>query len=326
MSKRDLLDDPPASPEEERIRETLTSIRRDYGREAAPSERPSRPRFRIRQRASAHRQPQSRPLIADSHPRRRTPPAGPRTLRRTLLVLATAAAVVFAVALALAPHRGGDRAAEEQAEHRAMNLLPGDLPGYAAHAKQHSAAGRQIGARLQRCLGVAGGQRDGSNVVSSPTFTKGSSLLTRQVVSHLGDISGTGGASDFALVRSGRVTTCLKRQLNGVIIPTPSGPPVSISGIRVNQMRTAAPGAKASFGLHVAMSLGARERAVPVHLNLFGYAVGDDEVSLVTLALSHPFPAGLEQHLSSLLVRRVRHVDTVQEHRQATRNRGAASA
>jgi hypothetical protein len=322
MSEHEVLDERSSASEDVRIRETLASIPRDYGRKSKPGERPSRPRLGIGQRPSAQRRPQSRPLVADERSRPQASPSRRRIRWWALLGLLAAGA---AVVLAVVPHGGGDSAAAERAEAGAINLRSGDLPGYAVPAQHDSVAGRQIGVHLQRCLGIGVGQRSGPNDASSPTFTRGSGLLTRQVVSDVTEISGPAGASDFALVRSGRVTACLKRGLNGVTVQTASGLPVRISGVRVNQVRAGAPGAKASFDLHVAMSAGALGQAVPVYLDLIGYAVGDDEVSLVTLALAHPFPARTAKRLSSLLVRRARQVGAAPQHRQVPGKRGAGS-
>jgi hypothetical protein len=305
MARDDVIDERGTSPEDERVQETLVSIRRDYGQEAseAPGATPPRPQ---RSATWSDRSARLRRVGDQRHPARPSPaperPAGRWLLWVLLGLVAAVAAVVVAVGL----HGGGGGSSAARAAAGAINLRAGDLPGYTVQAPQNTATGHQIDARLQSCIGTGAGQHAGSIDVTSPTFASGSGLLARQVESDVTiQRSSRFVASDLALMRSGRVQACLRRALEGLSIPLSTGGAVArIYDVNVTRLPIAARGADRSFGIRVTMSMGARGRHVRLYLDLIGDAVGRDELSLVTFAVTRPFPARTEQRLLSLLVSR----------------------
>ncbi len=227
----------------------------------------------------------------------------PRTGRQWKLVaVAAGAVVVVGLAAFLLLGRGGSSA---EAVAAAINLRASDVPGFTVQASTHSAAGAQFDSKFKSCVGGWTGDHAGSVDVSSPTFASGSGLQAEQVQSDMTLQRSTAiVASDLAFIHSGRIQACLSRAFDGVAAPTSSGVVVAIKNVRIVPLAVPVQGTSGTFGMRVSMTMGALAFNVPVNLDVLGYAVGRDELGLISLAIGRTFSAPAEQQLSQLLVSR----------------------
>lgn len=234
--------------------------------------------------------------------------AGPaRRPRRSWLVAATGIAPVAIVLLAVVLSSGGTGNSAAQAIAQAINLEASDLPGFAVSAPGHSSANRPFSARLKGCVGaslaadVSSGQLAD---ISSPNFTNGSGLQAEQVSSDVTIVRSSAVVTrNFVALGSARFRGCVASTLAGMTVPTRSGITLTVSNVRVASLPTA-PGANRSLGLRTTLDLGAMGRSVPMVLDILGYGVGKDELTLTAFALDRPFPRQTERQLSSLLISR----------------------
>jgi hypothetical protein len=230
------------------------------------------------------------------------PPVKPTSSGPIILALASLA-VVCAVLVFLLPGGGGS---SERAIAQAINLRASDVPGFAAQShSQGTATGSEINSRLKSCVGNWSSHHPGSLDVDSPLFKSGAGRATEEVQSSV-TVQRSRGlvARDLAFIKGGRIQGCVGQAFKGIVIPTSSGVPVTITSAQVGTLTTAVAGSDGSFGMRVIMTLEALGRTVPVSLDLYGYAVGRDELSLMTLAIGRDFPAQSERQLSQLLVTR----------------------
>lgn len=212
-----------------------------------------------------------------------------------------------AVATSAAKASGGGSSAP-RAIARAINLHASDLPGFTAQPPDHSGTGSQIGSRMKGCLGAGWiAQHTGGDLVdvSSPQFASGSGLQAEQVSSDVTIKRSTSLVRrDLAVIQSGRIQGCLGQALDGITIPTQSGPTVTIDHVRAARLAAAGQGSDGSFGIRTTMSMSALGVNVPVTLDILGYAVGRDELSLVTFTIARPFSAQIERQLAAVLISR----------------------
>jgi len=223
------------------------------------------------------------------------------------VIAAGAVAVIAIVALAVIVQGGGTSAERQIAQ--AINLHASDLPGFSVAPPDHAGTGDQIDSRMQNCVGRGTGEHPGAVGMSSPQFTSGSGLQAEQVGSDATIERSTGVvASDLALARSllqsGQMQSCLSQAFDSVTIPTSSGLPVTISRVTAAALSEPVSGSDRSFGLRATIWMSALGRSVPVVLDIIGYAVGRDELTLDTLGIGQPFAPSIEHQLSALLVAR----------------------
>lgn len=233
------------------------------------------------------------------------PTAPPQRSRRRRVLLAGGLAAAALLVVLLSGVLGGT--SPQLAIARAINLRPSDVPGFIVLAATHnSRADSEINARAQRCPGVQGlGHTRAQAEASSPEFKAGAGLTALQVKSEAAiESSRSAVARDLALIRTGRAQACLTQALNGVTIPTSNGTPLTITDVHVLPMSLPANGAEDSFALRISTHMNILGHSIPFTMDLLGYAVGRDELSLITYALAQPFPAAAEQHLSALLISR----------------------
>ncbi len=232
----------------------------------------------------------------------------PRATRRAIWTLGSvvmaAAAAVALLLLAL----GGRGSSAERAIAQAINLHASDLPGFTVAPPDHSGTGQQLDSRMKACVGSGWiAQHSGGHLVdvSSPQFTSGSGLQTEQVGSDVAITRSTRSvSSDLAAISSGRIQGCLAPTLDGLAIPTQSGAVVTIDNVQVIPLAAPAGGSDGSFGIRTTMTMNALGINVPVILDILGYAVGKDELSLDAFTIGHPLAVQTEQQLSSLLISR----------------------
>lgn len=221
-------------------------------------------------------------------------------LTKKWIVLAAALIVAGVTAALVISH--SSQSSAELAIARAINLKAGDVPGFTVEVSQPNAAGKELAARAQNCPGAQGlGQHKGEVNASSPQFQSGPWQIGSEVA--IERSSGT-VASDFALLRSGQVHSCLKQVFDGLTIPASNGLVVKVSAVKVTSLAPPVTSASDRAGLRIAMTLSALGRAAPFTMDVLGFGVGRDEVSLTTFAVGQPFPAQTEQSLSALLVSR----------------------
>jgi hypothetical protein len=216
-----------------------------------------------------------------------------------IAVLAAAGVAVLVIAL-------GGQSPSEQAIAKSISLQASDLPGFVARAVHGNAADSQINSRLRSCPGVRGiAQHSQAVKAQSPLFTNGAGLAAQEVQSETAiEPSRQVVARDMALVRTGPVKACFTQALNGVTFPTSNGIPITIGNVQATPLPITATGADSSFGLRISMSMSALGRDQPVTMDLLGFGVGHDELSLLTFVLDQPFPIPTEQQLSFLLISR----------------------
>jgi hypothetical protein len=233
-------------------------------------------------------------------------PSAPRnpSVRIPARLLAAGAGLVALVALALVLTGviGGSASPAEIAGQ--INLNVGDLLGFRAQPRSHSADGA-LDARAQGCQALQNKGHSSVAGVKSPMFTGGTGLQVTEIESDVSiEQSPAVVAHDFALVSSSELRACMTRVFEGVTLPTPSGNRVTISGVAVVPVQVSAQGSNQSFGLRMTMTMSANGINVPVVMDLFGFGVGHDELSLMLFTVAQPPFAPREQQLSSLLVSR----------------------
>lgn len=233
-----------------------------------------------------------------------SPVKAPACVPTRVWVLAGGVLVAAIAAIVVLVTGGGG--SPELAIARAINLRAGDLPGFTAQAVTSNPADNEIASRARRCPGITDpGGHPGAVKASSPMFQTGSGATSLQLQSNVEiERSSSVVASDLKRVQSEPVQSCLQQVFDGLSIPASNGVPVTIGGVQVTPLPTSRAGASASFGLRVVMVLSALGRSLPFTMDLFGYSVGRDEVSLVTYAVEQPFPPQAEQRLGALLVTR----------------------
>lgn len=238
-------------------------------------------------------------------------PVGPQPQRRPYASQrwkgAGAIAVVAAiVALVLVLGAGSSSGARTVAQE--INLRATDLPGFIVQESSNDAADKALDARMTDCVGsgwIAKQSKAELADVSSPQFVSGTGLQT-EVVSSDVTIARSAAAvrRDLALVNSGRIQGCFAQALDGITVPTAQGPAVTISSVQVTSLSVPVPRSDSGFGIRTTMVMAALGINVPVVLDILGYSVGRDELSLMALAIGHPSSAPAEQRLSSILVSR----------------------
>jgi hypothetical protein len=189
-----------------------------------------------------------------------------------------------------------------------INLRASDLPGFTVQNSGSDAADHALDARMTACMGpgwIANEGRTDLADISSPQFVSGTGLQTELVSSDV-TIARSAAAvrRDLALVNSGHIQSCFAQALDGVTVPTAHGPAVTIGSVQVTSLSVPVARSDGGFGMRATMVMSALGINVPVVLDILGYSVGRDELSLMALAIGHPSSAPTEQRLSTLLVNR----------------------
>jgi hypothetical protein len=143
----------------------------------------------------------------------------------------------------------------------------------------------------------------GAADASSPLLTN---PLSDQEIQSSASVEPSSGvvAADLAALNASSAGTCLAKSLSGITLTTSSGVPVTISSAQASPTRVAIPGASGTWGLTLAVSMTGQGRVVPMTMELLGFGVGRDGLSLMTVGVARPFPEPDELYLSELLVSR----------------------
>jgi hypothetical protein len=217
--------------------------------------------------------------------------------------IAGIAFVVVAAAVAIALHVAGGVSPSPRALAAAVNLRASDVPGFHVDSGGGGTIGGQPDAQFKHCFGAAlnGGPADSS----SPNFIAGSGLQIEEVSSSVG-VTGSPAvvADDFALIRNRRFLQCFASAMDAMSVTTSGGLRIAFSGTHVTSLPVAVAGADHSFDVRISTTLKVSNAGVPVYLDVYGFAIGRDELSLVTFAVAQPVADATAQRLSSLLVGR----------------------
>jgi hypothetical protein len=241
--------------------------------------------------------------------------------------LAMGAATALPVADAAAP---SGPVAQYLAFANAVNLKPGDVPGFAAkpkEAKRHRSTHRTLEnqAQYQRCVGI-GKETKPLLQASSDDFNSGQGLRIDSASSQvqimptsaivLQELARTEGVLQSPTSRSclahlfekafGAESKTIRR--NGTSIR------IRISGVQLVplQLGSLISGTEGGFGMNFSMnvtyivSARGRHATLPVSLSfdILAFAVGRAEVNFTATSISEKFPRELEGKLLSLMVSR----------------------
>jgi hypothetical protein len=213
--------------------------------------------------------------------------------------------VALCAMLAGSPVAAGSTSPRAIAE--AINLRASDVPAFSPQRSGNNSASSPLDARVKRsCAALEAGQAKHGYAVNtnSPMFVSASGVGEEEVQSAVAiEPSRRVVARDLALVRAPRLRDCLRNALEGLTFSI-GGVSESITHVRVARLPVAATGADGGYGLRVVMFISALFVSVPVTLDVSEFAVGRDEISLVTGAVAESFPRQTERQLSSLLVSR----------------------
>ncbi len=195
---------------------------------------------------------------------------------------------------------------------QAVNLRPGDVPGYRASLKEKERsdpAEKRASAELQHCMGRTTANKPLLEQ-SSLNFQRGGSIA-QQSVSSAVTVAGTStvATTELKAIRSARARSCLTRYIEQLFkgLATRGG---GIGPVTIAHGTPPAPNATGSFGLRVntaiVLKANGRTARIPFFLDILGFVYGATEVTLQTSGIPVPFPAATEQQLYTLLLSRAR--------------------
>jgi hypothetical protein len=209
---------------------------------------------------------------------------------------------VTLVAGGLCGSAGADQsmsAGQATAVARAINLAPGDAPGYTASPHVTSVDARRGQARMFRCAGVVPRSRALADL-NSQDFQKagtGSGEPALSVVtSHVTVMpSATLARRDLTALGSAQGRTCQARYA------AVSDPHIKI--LDVSTIKLPAP-TSGGCGLRLKIQQRANGRRMTLFVDGFTFRRGPVEVALATLSTTHPFSSGEQRRLIRLLLTR----------------------
>jgi hypothetical protein len=208
---------------------------------------------------------------------------------------------------ALAAGVKGPTRAQALAFAKAVNLAPGDLPGFTAapQEKQHSsAAERKLEGKLLGCLGVS--EHKGLVELGSQGFERETAELVRSVSSEV-TVMPTASLATHALARikQPRARTCLSHYFNKLLDGLKTTD-TKVGAVKLSSHVPAAPGTKGSFGWHLSATITVvkTKAQLPFNMDIMGFVYGPAEVTLLTSGVPQPYPASEALRLFSLLVKR----------------------
>jgi hypothetical protein len=108
---------------------------------------------------------------------------------------------------------------------------------------------------------------------------------------------------DLSVGRSKHTRVCIKHDLQTLTI-SELGTKFTITGVRVTALHPTVAGANGSFGIRVKAAMAGLSVRIPFSVDVLGFAIGRDEISLTTGGLERTFPRTTQQQLSQLLVSR----------------------
>ena len=243
-----------------------------------------------------------------------------RPRRRGWMLVAIGVGAAGTAALAVVLTSGGTPTPSTPAAiARAINVRQSDLPGFTIEPNANATFGGQPQQRFNRCVGfgttLLAYVRNGSDLaaqaaISSPHFTDGSGLQSESVSSAVAiEGSHTVVAHELAQARSQlaghRVDDCLDQALDHVTYHYPDGMSIALGDVGVSPVPSPAGGTDGEVAIELEMTLTASTGAtVPIYMDMFGFGVGRDALSLLTFGIQDPFPFATDLRLASLMVSR----------------------
>jgi hypothetical protein len=206
-----------------------------------------------------------------------------------------------------APRSGAPSRARALAFAHAVNLTSRDVPGFAVsdRSSSSSATEKRLERQMLQCSGIAGPAKAVAEQ-SSKSFRLKHGIIDLSVSSEVAvEPSAAEAQRTLAAIRSAHVRACFTRFLEQIFrrlrVQGASAGPVTIqSGT------PPAPGMNGSFGWRVTATFNVKGLKLPIYLDFLGFIDGPSEVTLLSSGLLRPFPAEVQQHLFTLLLRRAR--------------------
>jgi hypothetical protein len=191
---------------------------------------------------------------------------------------------------------------------RAVNLRPGDVPGYQAAPREAEGAStteKHASSELQKCLGASGEQRPVVEV-SSRRFERKASIAQVSVSSSVTvERSATIAGKELEAIHNPHTRSCFTSYFKALFSgSTYKG--ATIGPVKLESGTPPAAGTSGSFGWRLRTSLTVRSIPIPIELDILGFVEGRSEVALTTFGLAVPFPAPTEQQLFLLLLSRAK--------------------
>jgi hypothetical protein len=235
----------------------------------------------------------------------------------TLFSIGIVAAAAAALAVVLTGSATPTTPNAPAAIARAINVRQSDLAGFTVEPNANATISGRPQERFNRCVGlgtlidyVRDGGDSAARGISSPQFTSGSGLRSEAVSSTVGvEASRNAVANELAQARSQlaghRVQDCLDQALDHVTYHYPDGRSIALGAVHVYPVASPAGGTDGQVAIEVEMMLTASTGvSVPVYMDMFGFGVGRDALSLLTFGVEQPFPFATELRLASLMVSR----------------------
>ena len=218
---------------------------------------------------------------------------------------AAACAAAVVIVLSIVPSAVGAGSPGQRAIVRAINLRAADVPGFTPQSGSTAAAlpfGAQINAT---CSGLAGVSKHSRAAhASSPLFLRSSGLQGEYAQSDVAiEHSHRIVTHDLSVARSKHTRVCMKQILQGLTIPE-QGTTLTITGVRVTALHPTVAGADGSFGIRVKAAIEGFLVRIPISVDVLGFAVGRDEITLTTGGVERTFPSSTQEQLARLLVSR----------------------
>jgi hypothetical protein len=259
--------------------------------------------------------------IADPIPEAPAPsPEGPQRgsrlprltrLRLVLIALVTAAAVAGVVHVAgggsSPPASARLTRASERAVAAAINLRAADLPGFSPQGSSNDVSvGGNPGGQFKSCFGGGLPTDSSSADFSSPSFDEHGDYGYVAVGSDVSFVSAAELNRDAAFAKNARFPQCFARAFAAMSFKE-HGVTITGSNPQAQTLPTAPPtasGVLPVLAMRASLTWTIRGTVLPVYFDLFLVGVGQDEVSLYSIALEQPYSSAAEKQLVSVLVAR----------------------
>jgi hypothetical protein len=221
---------------------------------------------------------------------------------------ATQASSVGHTTAAPTPHPAITKA-EAKAFAHAVNLRAADLPNMRVTGAEHREARlQQIDHAFASCLGSTK-PLDYLARIHSPKFTSETEgEFEYEWIGSLVEVRRTAAsaqASDARLLAT-RGLSCVRRLVSTAFNTHGA---IGYAPVEVTRLPTVLPGVAGSFGFRfktaiVSLSYLSRPVHFPIYVDLFGFAAGAAEISLVAVGAPEPVPTEADQRLAALLYSR----------------------
>ena len=219
---------------------------------------------------------------------------------------ATHASVGHTTATAPTPdHQAKITKAQAKAFAHTVNLRASDLPNMQVTGGEHREARlQQIDHAFARCLGSTK-PLDYLARIHSPKFTSETEgEFEYEWIGSLVEVRRT-AARDTRLLAP-RGLSCVRRFVSTAFKPHGA---IGYAPVEVTRLSTALPGVAGSFGFRfktaiVSLSYLPQPVHFPIYVDLFGFAAGAAEISLVAVGAPEPVPTEADQRLAELLYSR----------------------